>query len=76
MEIRRVELLASAVQKQRSTTELYPRLSLTSRPFTPFVNQQPTAWGVKLSRARDGSGQQNGSKIKINGRQMNGLYWT
>ena len=25
MEIRRVELLASAVQKQRSTSELYPR---------------------------------------------------
>ena len=38
MEIRRVELLASAVQKQRSTTELYPRLCLAPRSLTPFVN--------------------------------------
>lgn len=35
MEIRRVELLASAVQKQRSTTELYP-LWITANYTLPY----------------------------------------
>ena len=53
MEIRRVELLASAVQKQRSTTELYPRLSLGS--LTPFLNH-PHRFGMLgvLSRSERG----------------------
>lgn len=40
MEIRRVELLASAVQKQRSTTELYPPLD--NLTYLGYIGLEPT----------------------------------
>ena len=39
MEIRRVELLASAVQKQRSTTELYPQNFIL---YLGYIGLEPT----------------------------------
>ena len=44
MEIRRVELLASAVQKQRSTTELYPPLhrELERATLMGYIGLEPT----------------------------------